>query len=115
MSNTAELILAEIAALPAEERAKLISLLNRDAAKESDPRDGVFGEWFDSPDPEPSLQWIREHGEKFANQYVALDGDRLIAHSVDPDEVIAAVRAAGLNRVFFTVIPPVDEPAFAGF
>lgn len=112
MSNTAELILAEIAALPADERMKLISLLIRDGAKESDPRDGVFGEWFDSPDPEPSLRWVREHREEFTNQYVALDGDRLIAHSPDPNEVIAAVRAAGLNGIYFTLISPVDEPVF---
>src|SRR5262245_61698477 len=108
MSQTAEVILAEIAALPADERAKLLSLLNRNADKGSDPRDGIFGEWFDSPDPEPSLRWLREHREEFANQYVALKGDRLIAHSPNADEVITAVRDAGLNGVFFTLIPPID-------
>ncbi|MEP7339318.1 MAG: DUF5678 domain-containing protein [Acidobacteriota bacterium] len=115
MSQTAEFILAEVAALPADERAKLISLLTRNGGQESGPRDGVFGEWFDSPDPEPSLRWIREHREEFANQYVALDGDRLIAHSPNADDVITTVRATGLNGVFFTLIPPVDEPIFAGF
>jgi hypothetical protein len=115
MSQTAEFILAEIAALPADEREKLVSLLNRNAGQDSDPRDGVSGEWFDSPDPGPSLQWIREHREEFAGQYVALDGDRLIAHSLNPDEVVAAVRSAGLNGIFFTLIPPADEPVFAGF
>lgn len=115
MPQTAEFILAEIAALPADERAKLISLLNRNAGQESDLRDGVYGPWFDSPDPEPSLQWIRENREEFAGQYVAIDGARLIAHSFNPDEVIAAVRSAGLNGVFFTLIPPADEPTFAGF
>ncbi|MGH9754010.1 MAG: DUF5678 domain-containing protein [Blastocatellia bacterium] len=107
--------MAEIAALPADERAKLVSLLNRKADKEGVLRDGVSGEWFDSPDPEPSMRWIREHGEEFAGQYVALDGDGLIAHSLNPAEVIAAVRSAGLNGVFFTLIPPADEPVFAGF
>jgi hypothetical protein len=115
MSQTAELILAEIAALPNAERAKLVSLLNHNGSKQNDSRDGEFGEWFDSPDPEPSLRWIREHREEFTNHYVALEGDKLIAHSQDSDEVIAAVRAAGLNGVFFTLIPPVDEPEFAGF
>lgn len=115
MSQKAEFILAEIAALPADERAKLVSFLNRNAGQESDPRDGVYGAWFDSPYPEPSLQWIRRRREEFAGQYVALDGARLIAHSRNSDEVIAAVRSAGLNGVFFTLIPPVDEPVFAGF
>lgn len=115
MSQTAEFILAEIAALPADERAKLVSLLTRNAGKESDMRHGISGEWFDSPDPEPSMRWVREHREEFASQYVALDGDKLIAHSPNPQEVIAAVRSAGITGVFFTLIPPVDEPEFAGF
>jgi hypothetical protein len=115
VSQTAELILAEIAALPADERAKLVSLLNQNGSKKGDPHNGIFGEWFDSPDPEPSLRWLREHREEFAGQYIALDSDNLIAHSHNADEVIAAVRASGLNGLFFTQIPPVDEPEFAGF
>lgn len=115
MSQTAELILAEIAALPSDEKAKLLSLLNRNGGRENDLRDGEFGEWFDSPDPEPSLRWISEHREEFANQYVALQGDMLIAHSQSSEEVVTAVRTAGLNGIFFTLIPSTDEPAFAGF
>ncbi|MEK7831383.1 MAG: hypothetical protein AAB401_09885 [Acidobacteriota bacterium] len=115
MSQTAELILAEIAALPNAERAKLVSLLSHNGGKENDSHDGEFGEWFDSPDPEPSLRWINEHRQEFANEYVALEGDRLIAHSQNSDDVVAAVRVAGLNGVFFTLIPSADEPEFAGF
>ena len=115
MSQTAELIFAEIAALPSDEKAKLLLLLNRNGGKQDDSRYGEFGEWFDSPDPEPSLRWISEHCEEFANQYVALQGDRLIAHSQNSEEVVASVRAAGLNGVFFTLIPSTDELVFAGF
>lgn len=115
MSRAAEIIFAEIAALPGDEKAKLFSLLNRNGSRENDSHDGEFGEWFDSPDPEPSLRWISEHRQEFANQYVALQGDKLIAHSPNSDEVIAAVRSAGLNGIFFTLIPSADEPVFAGF
>lgn len=115
---TAELILAEIASLPSEEREKLQAMLNRQSAStqgapdESPP--GVFIPLFDTRDPAPSLRWIEEHGAEFAGQYVALDDDRLLAHSADPHEVIAAVRASGLNGLFFTVIPPTDAPPFVG-
>lgn len=113
---TAELILAEIAALPAKEREKLMSLLNRRSSSAPDePEQSVFIPLFDARDPVPSLCWIEEHRAEFAGQYVALDGDRLVAHGADPREVVAAVRASGLNGLFFTLIPPADALPFAGF
>lgn len=112
--TTAELLLAEIAALPSEERAKLRALLNRQATT-IETRPNGFITPFDTQDSSPSLRWIEEHRAEFAGQYVALDGDRLVAHGVDSQEVIAAVRASGLNGLFFTLIPPADAPPFAGF
>lgn len=112
--TTAELILAEIAALPSEERAKLRALLNRQAAATEAPPNGFIAP-FDTQDTTSSLRWIEAHRAEFAGQYVALDGDRLVAHSADPQEIIAAVRASGLNGLFFTLIPPADAPPFAGF
>jgi hypothetical protein len=113
---TAELILAEIATLPAEEREKLRTLLNqRPALASSQTPAGNFIPPFDANDPAPSLRWLVEHQAEFAGQYVALDGDRLIAHGSDPQEIIAAIRASGINGLFFTFIPPADAPPFAGF
>lgn len=112
---TAEMILAEIAALPAAEREKLRSLLNRRPdAPSPQPADSFIAP-FDTSDPAPSLRWLAEHRAEYAGQYVALDGDRLLAHGTDPQPVIAAVRASGLNGLFFTFIPPADAPPFAGF
>ena len=112
--TTAELILAEIAALPAEEREKLKALLNRRPAV-TQAHQSSFIPPFDTHDSAPSLCWIEEHRAEFAGQFVALDGDRLVAHGADSQEVIAAVRASGLNGLFFTLIPPTDAPPFAGF
>jgi Family of unknown function (DUF5678) len=116
---TAELILAEIAALPSEERERLWVMLNRRATSTQGTSDEVapsmFIQPFDARDPAPSLRWIEEHRVEFAGQYVALDDDRLVSHSADPQEVIAAVRASGLNGLFFTFIPFADAPPFAGF
>jgi Family of unknown function (DUF5678) len=113
---TAELIMAEIAALPSEEREKLLAMLNRrSASKQGAPDEAppsVFIPPFDARDPAPSIRWIEEHRAEFAGQYVALDDDRLVAHGVDPHEVIAAVRASSLNGLFFTLIPPTDAPPF---
>lgn len=112
--TTAELILAEIATLPAEEREKLKALLNRRLSA-TQTHQSNFIPPFDTQDSAPSLRWIAEHRAEFAGQYVALDGDRLVAHGTDPQEIIAAVRASGLSGLFFTLIPPADAPPFAGF
>lgn len=113
---TAELILVEIAALPPEEREKLRALLNRrPLSTQDEAQPSVFIPPFDASDPGPSLRWIEERRAEFAGQYVALDGDRLVAHGADPHEIIAAVRASGLSGLFFTLIPPADAPPFAGF
>ncbi|MGH9832435.1 MAG: hypothetical protein ACRD9Y_05415, partial [Blastocatellia bacterium] len=104
---------------PQEEREKLRALLNRQSASAEGTLDeapsSIFIPTFDSRDPEPSLRWIEKHRREFVGQYVALDGDRLMAHGVDAREVIAAVQASGLNGLFFTLIAPADAPPFAGF
>lgn len=115
LQGTAEFVMAEIAALPIEERVKLAALMMRNGSGETDLHQGIFVPPFDAPDPAPSVRWIEEHRQEYASQYVALDGDRLIASSHDAQEVIAAVRASGVAAPFFTLIPPVDALPFAGF
>ena len=114
-TNTAT-ILAEIAQLPATERESVRTILNQQAVAASAPAPpNGFIAPFDTSDPAPSLQWIAEHRAEFAGQYVALDGERLLAHGADPQPVIAAVRASGLNGLLFTYLQPLDAPPFAGF
>ena len=115
MSPTTEILLAEIAALPAEEKAKLMGSLNQRQSNNPEVFTSTSAKWFDSPDPAPSLRWLEEHRAEYANQFVALMGDKLIAHSANAREVIAAVHAANLNGTFFTLVSPPDEPPFAGF
>lgn len=113
---TAELILAEIATMPAEERERLRALLNQwPTATPQSAQTESYIPTFDTGDFTPALRWVKEHRAQFAGQYVALDGDRLVAHSTDPKEIIAVVRASGMNGLFFTLIPPADAPPFAGF
>ena len=67
------------------------------------------------PDPMLSMRWMDEHRAQYANEYIALMGDELIAHSANAREVIAAVRAGNFNGAFFALVSPPDEPLFAGF
>jgi hypothetical protein len=43
-----------------------------------------------------SVKWLSENREKYAGQWVALDGDRLISHGTNGKEVHAAAVAAGV-------------------
>jgi hypothetical protein len=115
MSQTTEALLAEIAALPADEKAKLVGLLNGQRVKKETAASVAAAEQLDIPDPELSMRWVDEHRAQYANEYVALMGDQLIAHSANAREVIAAVRAGNFNGAFFGLVSPPDEPMFAGF
>ncbi|MBL8186409.1 MAG: hypothetical protein JNK38_00290 [Acidobacteria bacterium] len=49
-------------------------------------------------------QWISHHRDQFRGQFVALAGDRLLAHGADEGEVIDQARLAGFPSPFVTYI-----------
>lgn len=62
------------------------------------------------PMPEGAMRaiwWIAEHAREYAGQWVALDGDRLIAHGPGHDEIWAAAQASG---VYLPMVTFVDDP-----
>ena len=62
-----------------------------------------------------SVQWLTEHREEYAGQWVALDGDRLIAHGLDAKEVYAIADASGVRYPMVTQIEPANALPYAGF
>ena len=60
------------------------------------------------------MQWISEHRLEYKGEWVALGGDRLIAHGIDGDPVFAAARAEG-GVPFLFRCPDDDSPAVGGF
>jgi hypothetical protein len=61
------------------------------------------------------MKWLREHRAEYANQWVALDEDRLIKAGRSAKEVYAAANAAGLPHALIVLVEPPDTPPFAGF
>jgi hypothetical protein len=43
-------------------------------------------------------QWLKEHNQEFASQWVALDGDHLICHGSNACEVYENARKSGVKR-----------------
>lgn len=60
-------------------------------------------------------QWIREHRDEYAGQYVVLESDQLVAHGKDGRQVLATARQAGIKIPFIVRIEALDEPPFGGW
>jgi hypothetical protein len=66
------------------------------------------------PDSTREMRWLAEHQREYVGQWVALDGDRLIAVSPNHEEVAAAAEADGAYLPLFTYIDDPDK-VYAGF
>ncbi|MBS1811421.1 MAG: hypothetical protein JST84_24885 [Acidobacteria bacterium] len=60
-------------------------------------------------------QWIREHRDEYAGQYVVVEGDQLVAHGADGRQVLADARQAGIKIPFIVRLESLDEPPFGGW
>ena len=117
---TAENILNLIEQLPPTERVKLEQLLAQRLAQQDPPETAKPP--LDKcvppaplPDQKAILRWLNEHSQEYAGQWVALDGDRLIANGTTREEVRRAADNSGADLPLVTRIPPSDELPFAGF
>ncbi len=59
-------------------------------------------------------QWLDENREKYMNQWVCLDGDKLIAHGIDALEVDQVAKEAGIEAPFLEHIVEEKHP-FGGW
>ena len=65
-----------------------------------------------SRDRTREMKWIEEHRSGYAGQWVAVEGDRLIAADADPLKVFAAAKAEGIRSPFVVHILPEDALPF---
>jgi len=75
------------------------------------------GEGQNKPDPSrrQEMQWLSEHREEYAGQYVALWGDTLVAHGPNARKVLAEARAAGKARALIARVEALDALPFGGW
>ena len=60
-------------------------------------------------------EWLREHRDEYAGQWVALDGGRLIASGDDLKRVATIARQSGVPDALMVRVEPSDALPFAGF
>jgi Family of unknown function (DUF5678) len=63
----------------------------------------------------PELRWLAEHRQEYAGQFVALDGERLVAHGTNPRAVYCAARSAGLDIPSILRVELEPELPFGGW
>jgi hypothetical protein len=113
---TAEHILILIEKLPSAERIRLNQLLTEQAsepAKPKPPRDKRVPSQ-PMPDSTQEMEWVEQHKNEYPGQWVALDGDRLIAASPNRMEISAAVKADGAKLPLILRIPSPDHLPYIG-
>jgi len=66
-------------------------------------------------DASKELRWLKEHRHEYMGQWVALDGDRLVAHGTNAREVFQTARKAGVKVPFIERILPIDDLPFGGW
>ena len=65
-----------------------------------------------SRDRSREMNWIRENRARYADQWVVVEGDRLIAADEDGHKVFAAAKAGGIEVPFLVHVLPEDPLTF---
>ena len=61
-----------------------------------------------------SLRWLHENRDKYSGQWVALDGDRLIASGTTAKEVYSKAKAEGVEIPFVELVTERESAPFTG-
>ncbi len=114
MAVTLESVLEQARQLPAEEQARLRELLpvQNGGAPQAKP--------VPTPEPQsyapthpmsaPERRWLRQHSHEYPGEFLAVEGEQLIAHGTNPKAVLAAARAAGVDYPMFVRVDLVESP-----
>lgn len=104
MQTSIEQVVTMIRALPLEDFDKLREVidLEEQAKREKKEKTNWQIERY-----KKARKWLDKHGEKYMNQWVCLEGDKLIAHSEDGRDLYQKAKEAGIEIPFIHHI--VDE------
>lgn len=116
MIQTAEQIIETVRALPVSEQEKFFDLAEKEKRKvlsEKEAKDIKFqkkNERFSR-----SMQWIHANLAEYDGQWVALDGDNLLAHGTDGKKVHAEAQAKGVKTPLMHRISLKESQPFGGW
>lgn len=106
--------------LPLNEKQRFRELIEQESLQDEQPTTKQrVGRRVPSPVPyidrTNEMNWLAEHAHEFANKWVALNGDTLIACGETSKEVYAAADAAAIERPFVVQVEDPNGLPFAGW
>ena len=60
-------------------------------------------------------KWIKDHASEYVDQWVVVEGDRLVSHGMDAKAVCDQARAAGVTSPFLTHVSMPDDLPWGGW
>ena len=110
MTLSVDQILKSIAQLPAAEQERIRRWLEEKRATIG----AGHGSQAHADRSAKSLRWLHDNREKYSGQWVALDGDRLIANGSTAKEVYSKAKAEGVEIPFVELVTDPDPAPFTG-
>jgi|ERR1051325_9065732 hypothetical protein len=110
MSLSFDQIIKSIEQLPATEQERIRRWLDE---KEPSNGEGDASQTKANRSAQ-SLRWLHENRQKYAGQWVALDGDRLIATGATAKEVYSKAKAEGVEIPFVELVTAQEPVPFTG-
>ena len=101
-------IIKSIEKLPAAEQEKIRQWLEDKEAKNGEGD----GSQAHANRSSKSLKWLHENQEKYSGQWVALDGDRLIASGSTAKEVYSKAKVEGVETPFVELVTGRESEPF---
>jgi len=117
---TLEKIIAQIQSLSPEQREELRRLLNGTPIPLGPPPElpitpRIIRTNAPIKDRTKENEWLRQHRDEYAGQWVALDGDRLLSYGPRLEEVADAAERAGVPDALMVRVEPSNALPWAGF
>ena len=109
MGRLLQQAVAEASKLPEAEQARIRRWL-----EEKGTSNGEDGSQADVDRSAKSLRWLHENREKYSGQWVALDGDRLVASGPTAKEVYSKAKAEGVETPFVELLTQQEPEPFTG-
>ncbi|GEM_PF-1546010 len=117
-SSSVQSVIEQIGRLSQEEKAWVREWLDREGEEKEEEQGGVSktGVRFKivgvDPKTAAAMEWIREHSMEHTGEWLALDGDVLIATGKSFKEVTEAAKAMGALLPLYHFVEPASEYPF---
>lgn len=110
--STFEQVLRGIQSLPPEAVAKLREILNAQTEQEQQQVARAFAGSASLRDFAADRQWLADHRDEYAGQWVSLEDGQLISHGANAKAVHQAAKDAGHPDALLVLVESTDAPAF---